>query len=166
MNSASKISKNGPVLNASEGDLLGQMDATLKLIATLPPPAGLEDRVFAGVIRAPRSGRLLDWPRPLYARDWVRSIAAALIVLAVGGGGWGIYSHVEQNVPGQATVAPRTMFQPRGFSSADVIRRPQTLNGPVVTKAEPLAAVKPVPDAKKPHKAGMTEIQKRSRVAR
>jgi hypothetical protein len=169
MNSPGKISSpGGHVLSASDGDPLKKMDATLRLIATLPAPTGLEDRVFAAAIRAPRSGRLLQWPKPLYARDWVRSIAAAAIVLAVGGGGWGIYSHVEQNVPGQATVAPRRIFEQGGFSSADVIRRPQTLNGPVVKKAEPVAAVKPAADAKKParglQKHRNTELQKKSQI--
>lgn len=170
MNSPSNISSsNGPVLSASEGDPLKQMDATLRLIATLAPPAGMEDRVFAGVLAAPRAGRVLQWPKPLYARDWVRSIAAAVIVLAVGGGGWGIYSHVEQKMPGQATIAPRPMLQPGGFSSADMIRRPQTLNGPVVKKAEPVTSVKK--PAQKPATHGMqktsnTELQKKLRVAK
>ncbi len=37
-------------------------EATLRLIAQLPAPLGLEDRVLAGLNSAPRSGRLLHWP--------------------------------------------------------------------------------------------------------
>lgn len=121
---------------------LKDLDATLRLLAKLPAPTGLEDRLFAGALETPRKGRILKWPQPLYARDWVRSIAAAAIVLAVGGGGLGIYAHV-QNQPARVLVAPRTIFQPGGFSSAEMIRRPQTLNGPVVKKPEPVTGAKP-----------------------
>ncbi len=134
----------GPDPDVSRAATLAEMDATLRMIANLPAPAGLEDRMFAGVLKAPRKAGVLSWPRRLYARDWVRSIAAAAIVLAVGGGGWGIYAHVAPNEPVRAIAAPRRIFEPGGFSSAEVIRRPQTLNGPVV-KTEPAAAAKTKP---------------------
>lgn len=122
---------------ASADAALKSLDATLHLLATLPAPAGLEDRVFAGMMVAPRKARILEWPQPLYSRDWVRGIAAAAIVLAVGGGGWGLYSHVKPSEHGQAVAAPHTMFQPGGFSSAEMIRRPQTLNGPPAKNPKP-----------------------------
>lgn len=134
MNSPSEF----PVANGSVADdsaqALQQLDATLHMLANLPAPAGLEDRVFAGVLAAPRGARVLHWPRPLYTRDWMRGIAAAAIVLAVGGGGWGIYAHVEQNAPAQVEVTPRRIQQPGAFSSAGVMRRPQTITGPEVNK--------------------------------
>ncbi|HEX8712586.1 MAG TPA: hypothetical protein VF730_11990 [Terracidiphilus sp.] len=129
--------------NPSTDAVLKEMDATLRLMATLPVPAGLEDRVFSSVLAAPRSSHILEWPRPLYARDWVRSVAAAVMVLAIGGGGWGIYSRVQQNQRPSAITTQRTVPEAGRFSSAEMIRRPQTLNGPVVTKAEPAKAVKP-----------------------
>lgn len=135
-------SGNGSESNLTADAVLEKLDSTLRLLAKLPAPAGLEGRVFAGVLAAPRKSAVLEWPRPLYARDWVRSIAATAIVLAVGGGGWGIYEHVEPKAPSRAIVAPRTVFQPGGFSSAEMIRRPQTLNGPVVKKAETGTATK------------------------
>ena len=109
-----------------------EVDATLRLLATLTPPVGLEDRVFAGVLAASHRGRVLQWPAPLPVRDWMRSAAAAAIVLAIGGGGWGIYSLVQHQEPARAIAAPRVVMQPGGFSSAGAIRRPQTLDGPVV----------------------------------
>lgn len=127
---------------ASADVALKSLDATLHWLATLPAPAGLEDRVFAGMLATPRKARVLEWPQPLYTRDWMRGIAAAAIVLAVGGGGWGLYSHVKPNEPAHAIVAPRPAFQPGGFSSAEMIRRPQTLNGPPVKKAEPAESAK------------------------
>lgn len=143
MNSPSNIPNgNGSGSPALVEEALKNLDATLRVLAKLPAPAGLEDRIFASALAAPRKARILEWPRPLYARDWVRSVAAAAIVLAVGGGGWGIYAHVEQNQPARVIVAPRPVFQQGGFSSAEMIRRPQTLNGPVVKKAEPAASAK------------------------
>jgi hypothetical protein len=143
MNSPGNIPHgNGSGSSASAEAALREVDATLRLLAKLPAPAGLADRVFAGVLASPRKARVLEWPRPLYARDWVRSLAAAVIVMAVAGGGWGIYAHVQRNPPARVVVAPRTIFPQGGFSSAEMIRRPQTLNGPVVKKAEPAAGAK------------------------
>lgn len=162
MNSPSNIpSSYGSVSNLSLDSALKDLDATLRLLAKVPAPAGMEDRVFAGVLASPRKARVLAWPQPLYARDWVRSVAAAVIVLAVGGGGWGIYAHVQQNQPARVIVAPRPIFQPGGFSSAEMIRRPQTLNGPEVKKAEPAARPKAaeLPTAKKPARTTTTHGQ-------
>ena len=128
---------NGLDVRTRRDAALKELEATLHLLAKLPAPAGLEDRLFTGVMAAPRKERLFEWPRPLSARDWVRGIAAAALVLAVGGGGWGIYAHVQPNEPAQGILATHPMFHPGGFSSADMIRRPQTLKGPVVKKAEP-----------------------------
>ncbi|MGH9588936.1 MAG: hypothetical protein ACRD25_01015 [Terracidiphilus sp.] len=147
MNTQNRIpSANDSGSDVSAEAALKSLDATLHLLASLPAPAGLEDRLFAGMLPTPRKARVLEWPQPLYTRDWVRGIAAAAIVLAVGGGGWGLYSHVKPSEPARAVAAPRTMFQPGGFSSAEMIRRPQTLNGPPVKKTEPAETKK----AKKP----------------
>ncbi len=43
-------------MNADSGE------DTLRLIASLPAPAGLEDRVHKALRAAPRSGRVLAWP--------------------------------------------------------------------------------------------------------
>jgi hypothetical protein len=143
MNSPSNIpSANGTGSDASKNAALKDVDATLRLMATLPPPAGLEDRVFARVLAGPRPTRVLEWPQPFYTGDWVRSIAAALIVFVIGGGGWGIYSHVQQNQTPTASASPRQILAPGSFSSAEMIRRPQTLKGPVVVKPEPIKAAK------------------------
>ena len=149
MNSENRIpSANESGSQAPADAALESLDATLHLLANLPAPAGLVDRVFAGMMATPRKARVLEWPQPLYSRDWVRGIAAAAIVLAVGGGGWGLYSHVKPispaaaGEPARAVAAPRTSFQPGGFSSAEMIRRPQTLNGPPVKKVEPAVTEK------------------------
>lgn len=133
MNSPKEFpSAKGPVPSTPAVGEADVVDTTLRLVAKLPPPAGLEDRVFTSVLRASRKGRVLQWPGSLHVHDWMRSAAAAAIALAVGGGGWGIYLHVQHNEPARATAAPRVIMQSGGFSSAGAIRRPQTLNGPVV----------------------------------
>jgi hypothetical protein len=137
----------------------GDMEATLRLIAALPAPEGLEDRVNASLFAAqqpvPRKSRLLAWPAvPWLGRDWMRSAAAAAIVLIVAGGGWGIYMRVRP--PGSIAAPPR-VAAPAGFSSAGAMRAPNTLNGPVVKQpatAKPAQAKPPARTALKPlHRA-------------
>jgi hypothetical protein len=116
------------------GGGVGAVEATLRLIAGLPAPEGLEDRVRAGLAAAPRRGRVLAWPAALSLESgWMRSAAAAAIVFVVAGGGWGVYSRVQRPQPARVVVmAPRGPAQ-GGFASAGAMRTPQTLNGPVVT---------------------------------
>lgn len=124
----------GTASRAPNGGALDEVDNTLRLIARATLPPGLEDRVLAGVLAAPRAGRVLAWPQPRRAGNWMRNAAAAAIMLVVGGGGWGIYSHVQPREQAGAIIAPRVVVQPGAFSSAGVIRRPQTVNGPVLNK--------------------------------
>jgi hypothetical protein len=81
-------------------------------------------------------GRVLAWPKALGLQsDWVRTAAAAAIVFLVAGGGWGVYTHV-QNVqnsqPAKVMTMPRGLQQ-GGFSGAAAMRTPRTLPGPTVT---------------------------------
>jgi hypothetical protein len=108
-------------------------ETTLRLIAQLPAPRGLEDRVKAELRAAPRRARVLSWPAALRSDSpWMRSAAAAAIVFVVAGGGWGVYSRVQQPQPARVIVMPPRVAAPGGFSSAAAIRTPNTLNGPVV----------------------------------
>ncbi|MDE3187583.1 MAG: hypothetical protein KGM96_08695 [Acidobacteriota bacterium] len=119
-----------------------EAERTLRLIAGLPAPDGLEDRVKAALRSAPRTGRLLQWPAaPAHRRGWLdsalaRGAAAAAIVFVVAGGGWSVYSHVQPAQTPQAVAVPH-VAAPGGFSSADAIRTPQTLNGPVLKHPAP-----------------------------
>jgi hypothetical protein len=139
--------KNGFSNDSGAGEGLSPAEATLRLVAQLPAPEGLEDRVHAGLRSAPRSSRVLAWPVSLRA-EWMRAAAAAAIVFVVAGGGWGIYSRVQpgqlgQGQPGQGIVVPRGAG-PGQFSTGDAMRRPQTLQGPVV--AHPVTTT-PKPEA-------------------
>jgi hypothetical protein len=112
---------------------------TLRLIARLPTPEGLEDRVHATLGSTSRQGRVLSWPAPRADSNWMRTAAAAAAIVAVvAGGGWGVYSRVERGQPAKALVLPPRVTVSGGFSSAGAMRTPQTLNGPVV--ARPVSA--------------------------
>ena len=139
--------------NSGPDAVQGTVEDTLRLIANLPAPEGLEDRVYASLRTAqqsaPHKGRVLAWPGTGFrlGSDWMRSAAAAAIVLVVAGGGWGIYTRVQ---PAKGIAAPPHVAAPVGFSSSGAMRTPNTLNGPVLTHpmtAKPQLAKSP---AKKP----------------
>jgi len=116
----------------------GTGEETLRLIARLPVPQLLEERVKAGLNSAPRTARILRWPAPLLrGQGWMhstaaRSAAAAAIVIVVAGGSWGVYSRVQPALPPNVVVMPLHTAPSIGFSSAGAMRTPQTLNGSVV----------------------------------
>jgi hypothetical protein len=137
------------------------MDETLRMIARMPAPEGLEERVKAGLKLAEAPGRVLAWPATRSAKilslpgvdatnigapsvwvrsGWARGAAAAAIALVVAGGGWGIYTRVA---PAQsAKTGPSPAAQPSGtFSESGAMRRPLTLTGP---KALEPTVVKPL----------------------
>jgi hypothetical protein len=143
-----------PIQNGfSKNSGASEAEETLRLIAHLPAPEGLEDRVQAGLRSAPRRGWVLAWPRPLpLAGGWLRAAAAAAIVLVVAGGGWGIYSRVQPGQPEPGVAGPR-VAGPGQFSTGEAVRRPQTLVGPVVNQpatVQPLEPKAPVKSIAKP----------------
>lgn len=114
-------------------------EKTLRLIATLPAPDGIEERVKAGLRAAPARSAVILWPfgnvdgRAWWDSSGMRAAAAAAIVLVVVGGGWGVYSHIQLPQSPTAVVAPQ---QPSagngGFAAAGAKRTPQTLDRPVI----------------------------------
>lgn len=133
--------------NTSTSAASQDVESTLRLIASLPAPQGLEDRITAGLRAAPHTASLLHWPaasRP--SSGWMRTAAAAAIVAVVAGGGWGIHSLVQPPPPAAKGIAlPLRPAATGGFSSAGAMRTPQTLNGPVLVQsvAAPPAQAKP-----------------------
>jgi hypothetical protein len=135
-------------------------EETLRLIASLPAPDGLEDRVHAALNAMPRRSRVLAWPRAFRAESgWMRGAAAAAIVFVVAGGGWGVYTRVEstqmeQNEPAKVIVMPARMPSAGGLQGAGAMRQPVTLPGPAVPQqvkispAKANAAKKPVASRK------------------
>lgn len=145
-------------------DELG-VDETLRMIAQMPAPQGLEERVKAGLRLAEKPARVLAWPaarrgkiaafetsggqagrmRVEWMRSgWVRGAAAAAITLVVAGGGWGIYTRVAPAQSAQTVAMPAA--QPGGtFSEAGAMRRPLTVTGPAIVGPNGLKPVAPVP---------------------
>ena len=144
------------------------VDETLRMIARMPAPEGLEGRVKAGLHLAEKPGRVLAWPAGQRAQGmwaagvgargwlsqngwartrWARGAAAAAIVLVIAGGGWGIYARVEPAQSAKTGALPQA--QPSGvaqtgaFGEAGAMRRPLTLTGPVV-KPTPQSTSQPV----------------------
>jgi len=133
-------------------------EATLRLIASLPAPEGIEDRVLAGLRSAPPSGRLLKWP----GENLLRTAAAAAIVFVVVGGGWGIYSRVQ---PASAVGAPPHVGTSGGFSNAGAVRVPQTVPSPVVAPAAPVKPTEAKPSKKVRSKTASSTNQNKAAVA-
>jgi hypothetical protein len=140
---------NGSSKDSGAGEGPSSAEATLRLIARLPAPEGIEERVKAGLRNAPRRGRVLAWPGSFSpAAGWQRAAAAAAIVFVVGGGGWGIYARVQPGQPAHGIAGPR-VSGPGQFSAGDAMRRPQTLVGPTLTNpAGPHPAPAAAPKAK------------------
>jgi|SRR5579863_7066639 hypothetical protein len=118
----------------------GPGEDTLRLIASLPAPPGLADRMRAGLRTAPQAGRILMARGPVRPPfGWmnstlVRVAAAAAIVGVVAGGGWRIYSHVQPAGTAQRIVMPGPVSSTgKGFSNAGASRVPETLQGPVLS---------------------------------
>jgi len=115
-----------------------EAEKTLRLIATLPAPEGIEERVKAGLHSAPRQAAVIRWPLAAGERtDWkqtsvLRAAAAAAIVMAVAGGGWEVYSHIRVAAAPAAVTSPPVISGQSGLSAAGTKRVPQTLEGPVI----------------------------------
>lgn len=118
------------------GAASAEVDATLRLIASLPAPEGLEDRVHAalrtGHFPARGSARVIELPvRGKTDGSWntpfLRGAAAAAIAFAVVGGGWGVYSRVQT----AKVIAMPSQVQQHGFSNAGA--KHETLNGPTIS---------------------------------
>lgn len=133
-------------------------EETLRLVARMPAPEGLEERVKARLKEEPRSGRVLVWPGT--DRRWsqsalARSAAAAMIVCVVGGGAWSMYSHVQSRTnAARAMPAPIRQVAPGSFSNAGAMRSPQgaVVVHPVKPQSKKSSEAKPK-DEKAPNDA-------------
>jgi|GEM_PF-2561699 hypothetical protein len=125
-----------------------EFEETLRLLAHLSAPEGLEKRIETGLRVAQhtpaKKARILRWPvaSPLESA-WLRAVAAAVIVAVAVVGGWGVYSRVRTVPSAKVTVMPPHIAPQGGFSNAGAMRTPQTLKGPIVATAavsHPVAA--------------------------
>jgi hypothetical protein len=136
-----KIPKQYPFANdsgagAGRNQVPASAEETLRLIARLAAPEGLEERIETGLRAAAGAASsralILRWPVALRRESaWMRGAAAAAIVFVVVGGGWGICSRIAPLQPPSFIALPH-IAPPGGFSSAGAMRTPQTLHGPLV----------------------------------
>ncbi|MGC1421371.1 MAG: hypothetical protein WA815_03425 [Terracidiphilus sp.] len=128
---------------STQNDLDGNSGATdaeltLRLIAALPAPQGIEERVKSGIRAAQRQARVVAWPdsssnKTKWAQvSGLRAAAAAAIVFVVAGGGWEVYSHIRVAPAPTAVAAPQRIDGGGGLSAAAARRTPKTLDGPKV----------------------------------
>ena len=120
---------------ALDGARLSEAEETLRLLAEIAVPAGLEERVEMRLRAAePERGRGLAWlRRPAWLgmeTGWVRAAAAAAIVFAVVGGGWGLRMRIVPAAAPEAAAQPARPAAGGGFSTAGAMRTPKTLQGP------------------------------------
>lgn len=164
-----------PRQNDPGGDRLQHLDDTMRLIATVPAPEGLADRLKANLRTASRGGRVIAWPRTAAPGGWMQSpvlrgAAAAAIVCVVAGGGWQIYTRVPAAPSARVIEMPARIGNSGAFSNANAMRTPDTLNRPKVPQAAaPEAPAPPAADAKAnqpeaPIATGKTSAQKKKPV--
>lgn len=112
----------------SRKDTVESAEDTLRVIASLPAPEGLTDRVNTRLGTAPRTARLLSWTPT--SGGWgyssaMRGAAAAAIVCVVAGGGWRIYSRVQPAPGASVVVVPGPAGVARGgFSIGGSVHTP------------------------------------------
>ncbi len=117
-----------------------EAEATLRMLAGVSSPEGLEERIKARLMDGAQRGQVLAWKSgEQEPPGWLRSaamrgLAAAAIVGAVVGGGWSVASYGRHSAAPQAITLPH-LAVPGGFSSAGAMRTPQTLHPPAVPHA-------------------------------
>jgi hypothetical protein len=114
-------------------------EQSLRLIASLPAPVGIEDRVKSGLHSHSSQTGVIAWPlsssnRSRWAQaSYLRAVAAAAIVFVVAGGGWGVYARFgPAPAPAAEAVPQRIDGGGGGLSPAGARRTPTTVEGPVI----------------------------------
>lgn len=138
----------------NENDLernAGVIDAerSLRLIASLPAPVGIEDRLKSGLRGTPNQTGVIAWPlsspnRVGWAQvSYLRAAAAAAIVFVVAGVGWEVHARFGPAPAPAAEAVPQRIDGGSGLSPAGAKRTPKTVEGPRI--AVPGNAVQQTP---------------------
>lgn len=154
--------------SSTSGQPMVGYEETLRLLVNMPVPAGLAARVQAKVDAAP-SRRFFDWRGRIAAprSNWMRSLAAAAIMILVVGGGWQISSRMHAPAPASGAINGPNRPASGGFSSAGAMRTPQTLNRQAIkpgaeATASPQPAVHPSETTKHKKSQGKSTPARRS----
>src|SRR5208337_4997361 len=108
-------------------DPVAAVETTLRMIASLPAPEGLAERLQAGLRSAPPTARVLSWPGAQSSSgQWMRCAAAAAIVAVVTGGGWTIWNRVQPAPSARVLALPAQNAPTAGFSTGGAKRVPNT----------------------------------------
>lgn len=104
-----------------------EAEETLRVIAVLPAPDGLVERVRGRLQEAPqdsqsKAGKVLSWSGAVW-----RGAAAAAIVCAVAGGAWGVYLQVEPVMAARNTAPQVRVRMQGGFANAGAMRTPDSV---------------------------------------
>ncbi len=156
MNQPSPQNSNGSDQHQGELRFAEQPDpeSTLRLLAQLPPPHGLADRVHRRLQEAPKPAGF--WSQWMPVRR-IQFAGAAVVVLALGLSSWSIYeTRQHANLTPAAAQSPASQTpapQPAsGLSTAGAERRPASIKPikvPPAPKKKPSAAksraAKPTP---------------------
>ena len=117
-------------------------ERSLRLIASLPAPLGIEDRVKAGLRETPIHTGVIAWPLSSQnGSGWsqisyLRAAAAAAIVFVVAGGGWGVHARFRPAPAPTADAVPQRIEGGGGLSAAGAKRTPNTVEGPKIAVPE------------------------------
>jgi len=146
-----------PSPSTNDPQASGDPEATLRLLAQLPPPEGLADRVHRSLASAPDPA-----PSPRFWSLWLPAhrlqfAGAAVLVTAMAVSSWTILESRRPSSPTAKTTVPRTAADSdrSTFSSADAERRPATLK-PIKVPPAPKTSAAP---KKKPSAAKSRAIR-------
>ncbi|MFZ1086737.1 MAG: hypothetical protein WAN35_17380 [Terracidiphilus sp.] len=141
-----------------QGSKISSVEETLRLIARLAAPDGLEERVQKSLrvaaVPAAHKARVLSWRTVTRSFDsWMqsgalRAAAAAAIVAVVVGGGWIVSSRLPAAQLGVDFTTSQQGRAQGGFSAAGAKRTPQTLDRPRVEIPAGAHPVMAAPQAK------------------
>ena len=119
-------------------DRVRNAEEILRVIATLPAPEGLVERVQLRLIAVPSRVTVFRW-YGFNRGGWMfspvlRGCAAAAIVLLVAGGGFAIYSRVQPSPNAKVIEMPARIGNGGAFSTGSAMHTPDTLKGPVLAQ--------------------------------
>jgi hypothetical protein len=146
-----------------------EAERSLRLIASLPGPDGIEDRVKSGLRGSPIQTGVIAWPlsspnRTGWAQvSYLRAAAAAAIVFVVAGGGWGVYAHFGPAPAPAAEAVPQRIGDGSGLSPAGAKRIPTTVEGPRIAAPENVKQETGVGSASTPQHVHGDRRQKKNR---